>query len=152
MSHHALISFNEIVERLTLWVRQSAWLNTIPSKAKRPRRETKSNAMPSLIGGAYLIEILFEVGPAKPMGMGGSIGIDEIDLAAWMSNQNVQLTPWEAQTVRRLSHEYAAMLSASSEPNTPAPWSDAKMLTDEMREKISNAMSDWSNRINTKTR
>jgi hypothetical protein len=44
------------------------------------------------------------------------------------------------------------MLSASSEPNTPAPWSNVEIITDEMREKISNAMSDWSNRINTKTR
>ena len=108
--------------------------------------------MPPLTGGAYLIEILFEVGPSKPVGMGGSVGIDEIDLAAWMSNQNVQLTPWEAQTIRRLSHEYAAMLSISSEPNTPAPWSSPQAITDEMREKISNAMSDWGNRINTKTR
>jgi hypothetical protein len=108
--------------------------------------------MPPVLGGAYLIEILFEVGPAKPMGMGGNIAIDEIDLAAWMSNQNVQLTPWEARTIRTLSHEYAAMLSAGSEPNTPAPWSNVEIITDEMREKISNAMSDWSNRINTKTR
>jgi hypothetical protein len=108
--------------------------------------------MPPVLGGAYLLEILFEVGPAKPIGMGGNIAIDEIDLAAWMSNQNVQLTPWEARTIRTLSHEYAAMLSAGSEPNTPAPWSNVEIITDEMREKISNAMSDWSNRINTKTR
>lgn len=108
--------------------------------------------MPPVLGGAYLIEILFEVGPAKPMGMGGNMAIDEVDLAAWMSNQCVTLTPWEAQTVRRLSHEYAAMLSVASEPNTPAPWSNVEIMTDEMREKISNAMSDWSNRINTKTR
>jgi hypothetical protein len=108
--------------------------------------------MPQLIGGAYLVEILFEVGPAKPLGMGGSVAIDEIDLAAWMSNQNVRLTPWEAQAVKHLSREYAGMLSASAEPNTPAPWSDNKMLTEEMREKISNAMSNWSNRINIKTR
>jgi hypothetical protein len=104
-----------------------------------------------VLGGAYLIEILYEVGPAKPIGMGGNVAIDEIDLAAWMSNQCVTLTPWEAKTIRRLSQEYAAMLSVASEPDTPAPWLDPEILTAERRDKISKAMSDWANRINTKT-
>lgn len=108
--------------------------------------------MPPVLGGAYLIEILYEVGPAKPIGMGGNVAIDEIDLAAWMSNQCVTLTPWEAKTIRRLSQEYAAMLSVASEPDTPAPWIDPEIMTAERREKISKAMSDWANRINTKTR
>jgi hypothetical protein len=107
--------------------------------------------MPPVLGGAYLIEILYEVGPAKPIGMGGNVAIDEIDLAAWMSNQCVTLTPWEAKTIRRLSQEYAAMLSVASEPDTPAPWLDPEILTAERRDKISKAMSDWANRINTQT-
>ena len=151
MSQTAQTSFAQTIEQLTLFVKQAAWLNTIPSKAKRPRRETKSDAMPPLLGGAYLVEILFEVGPAKPIGMGGNIAIDEVDLAAWMSNQCVTLTPWEAKTVRQLSREYAAMLSEAIEPNTPAPWVDPAMMTPERRDKISKAMSDWANRINTKT-
>jgi hypothetical protein len=144
--------FAQTIEQLTLFVKQAAWLNTIPSKAKRPRRETKSDVMPPVLGGAYLIEILFEVGPAKPVGMGGNAAIDEVDLAAWMSNQGVTLTPWEAKTVRQLSREYAAMLSQAVEPNTPPPWVDPAIMTPERREKISKAMSDWANLINTKTR
>jgi hypothetical protein len=108
--------------------------------------------MPPVLGGAYLIEILFEVGPAKPTGMGSNAAIDEVDLAAWMSNQGVTLTPWEAKTVRKLSREYAAMLSEAVEPNTPPPWVDPAIMTAERRENISNAMSDWANLINTKTR
>lgn len=151
MSLTAQISFAQTIEQLTLFVKQAAWLNTIPSKAKRPRRETKSDAMPPLLGGAYLIEILFEVGPAKPLGMGGNVSIDEVDLAAWMANQCVTLTPWEAKTIRQLSREYAAMLSEAIEPNAPPPWVDPEIMTAERREKISKAMSDWANRINTKT-
>lgn len=107
--------------------------------------------MPPLLGCAYLVEILFEVGPAKPLGMGGNVAIDEVDLAAWMSNQCVKLKPWEAKTIRRLSQEYAAMLAEAAEPTTPAPWSDPTFMTQERRDKISKAMSDWANRINTKT-
>ena len=151
MSQTAQTSFAQTIEQLTLFVKQAAWLNTIPSKAKRPRRETKSDTMPPLLGGAYLVEILFEVGPAKPIGMGGNTAIDEVDLAAWMSNQGVTLMPWEAKTVRQLSREYAAMLSEAVEPNTPAPWHDPIVMTPERRDKISKAMSDWANRINTKT-
>lgn len=151
MSQTAQTSFAQTIEQLTLFVKQAAWLNTIPSKAKRPRRETKSDAMPPLLGGAYLVEILFEVGPAKPIGMGGSVAIDEVDLAAWMANQCVTLTPWEAKAVRQLSREYAAMLAEAAEPNTPPPWLDPAIMTAERREKISKAMSDWANRINIKT-
>lgn len=108
--------------------------------------------MPNLGDGAYLVEILFEVGPSKPTGMGGHRPIDDLDLAAWMSNQNVRLSPWEARTVRQISREYAAMLSEAVEPNTPPPWVDAKAMDEERRAKIAKAMSDWANRINSKTR
>lgn len=108
--------------------------------------------MPNVGDGAYLVEILFEVGPSKPTGMGGHRPIDDLDLAAWMSNQNVRLSPWEARTVRQISREYAAMLSEAVEPNTPPPWVDVKAMDEERRAKIANAMSDWANRINSKTR
>lgn len=108
--------------------------------------------MPPLGAGAYLIEILFEIGPAKPGGFGGSIGIDEVDLSSWMANQNVKLTPWEAKAIRQLSREYAAMLTEAVEPNTPPPWVDPNLITQEHRQKIANAMSDWADAINAKTR
>lgn len=108
--------------------------------------------MPPLGAGAYLIEILFEIGPAKPSGFGGSSAIDEVDLASWMANQNVKLTPWEAKAIRQLSREYAAMLADAVEPNTPPPWVNPNLITQEHRQKIANAMSDWADAINSKTR
>lgn len=108
--------------------------------------------MPPLGAGAYLIEILFEVGPSRPTGMGGHRPIDELDLAAWMSNQNVKLNPWEARSIRQLSREYAAMLAEAVEPNVPPPWVDPNLMTPERREKIAQAMMDWANNINVKTR
>lgn len=108
--------------------------------------------MPPLGAGAYLVEILFEVGPSRPTGMGGHTPISDLELAAWMANQHVSLNPWEAKTVRQLSREYAAMLSEAVEPNTPPPWVDPNIMTEERRAKIAKAMSDWANAINVKTR
>lgn len=108
--------------------------------------------MPRIAAGSYLIEILFEIGPAKPAGMSSQIGIDEVDLAAWMANQNVKLKPWECKAIRQLSREYAAMLVEAAEPNCPPPWADKAMFTDEHRAKIASAMSSWADRINSKTR
>lgn len=145
--------FAQTIEQLTLFVRHAAWLNTIPSKAKRPRRETASDAMPPIEAGAHLIEILFEVGPAKASGMGQQVGIDEIDLIAWQYNQDIALTPWEAKAIRTLSKEYAYMLGQASEANCPPPWLDPAIMTDERRQKIADAMSSWADNINAgKTR
>ena len=145
--------FAQTIEQLTTFVKHAAWLNTIPSKAKRPRRETKSDAMPRIEAGAHLLEILFEVGPAKPSGMGGQIGIDEVDLVAWQYNQGISLTPWEAKAVRTLSKEYAYMLSQASDAHCPPPWVDPYILTYEQQQKISEAMASWADNINAgKTR
>jgi hypothetical protein len=140
--------FAQTIEQLTLFVKQAAWLNTIPSKAKRPRRETKSDAMPQIEAGAHLLEILFEVGPSKSSGMGAQTGIDEIDLVAWQYNQGISLTPWEAKAVRTLSKEYAHMLGQASDATCPPPWVDQSIMTYERRQKIADAMSSWADSFN----
>lgn len=130
-------------------MKQSAWLNTVPEKAKRPRRETRPNApMPPLGAEAYLIEILFEIGPTKPAGMGGQIGIDETDLVAWQQNQRANLKPWECRTIRLLSREYAGMLFEASKPDCPQPFVAKLKLSDEQRAKISEAMGSWADKLN----
>jgi len=148
LSGTALTFFAQTIEQLTVFVKHAAWLNTIPSKAKRPRRETKSDAMPHVEAGTHLLEILFEVGPAKPSGMGGQVGIDEIDLVAWQYNQGVNLTPWEAKTIRNLSKDYAYMLGQASDAHFPPPWVDPNIMTEDRRTKIAEAMSSWADSFN----
>ena len=109
--------------------------------------------MPPIEAGAHLLEILFEVGPTKTSGMGGQVGIDEIDLVAWQYNQSIDLTPWEAKAVRILSKEYAYMLGQASEVSCPPPWVDPSIMTDQRRQKIADAMSSWADKMNAgKTR
>lgn len=129
-------------------MKQAAWLNTVPEKQKRSRRETKATDMPPVEAGGYLLEILFEVGPTKPAGMAGQVGIDEIDLLAWQTNQDIRLTGWEARTIRLMSREYAAMLVEASDPNCPAPWAAKVAITEDQKDRISDAMSAWADNLN----
>lgn len=144
----ALTFFTSLTKQLTLLVRQTAWLNAIPEKSKRPRRETTSRELPPIEGGGYLIDILFEIGPIKPAGMGAQIGIEETDLLAWQQNQQVALYPWEAKLIRLLSREYAAMAMEARDPLCSAPYIGNGELTEQQRKKISSAMSNWANKIN----
>ena len=104
--------------------------------------------MPPIKAGGYLLEVLFEVGPTKPAGMAGQVGIDEIDLMAWQTNQGIGLTGWEARTIRLLSREYASMLVEASDPQCPPPWVATVAITEDQRDKISDAMSAWADRLN----
>lgn len=104
--------------------------------------------MPPLEAGGYLVELLFEIGPVKPAGMAGVTAIDESDVAAWQRNQGLELTAWEARTLRLLSREYAAMLATAVDIHCPPPWVPEKLISDEKREKIAEAMSNWADRVN----
>jgi hypothetical protein len=53
----------------------------------------------------YLTDWLFEIGPSAPAGMSDA-PIDFRHMAAWTGLMGVDLTPWEARTLRRLSRAY----------------------------------------------
>ena len=140
--------FAEIERELSVFVKQSAWLNTVPTKQKQPRRVTRGDTLPPLTHGAYLVEILFEIGPVKSGGMGGAVSLDEQDIYAWQVNQGIELTGWEARTIRTLSREYAFMLSEASEPTCPPPYVPQEFIDAEKRRKIADAMTGWADKLN----
>lgn len=107
-----------------------------------------SASLPPVHAGHYLIAILFDVGPVKPMPMSAPVAIEEIDLFAYQANRAMSLTPWEAGIIRELSREYAAMLSQASAANCPAPYFSPKALDDERRQKIAKGMIDFANKLN----
>lgn len=109
---------------------------------------TRGDNLPPLTYGAYLIQILFEIGPVKPAGMGGTVAIDEHDLYAWQYNQGVDLTAWEARTIRNLSREYSYMLSQASDAACPPPWVPEEFINSEKRKKIADAMANWADKLN----
>lgn len=69
----------------------------------------------------YLIEYLFEVGPTVSAGMGPSI-IGWRDLQAWQDLVGIDLLPWEARIIRRLSADYLSQSLKAEKPDCPAPY------------------------------
>lgn len=72
-------------------------------------------------------------------GMSGApLGHSEI--AAWQSNTGIELTAWEARTLRRLSCEYLSTSQDASEPDFPAPYVE-QAATPEQRALIAQRVS-----------
>jgi len=122
---------------LSLFVRQSAWLNATPERPKNDksdkprlsRRESLKNEpdMPPVEGAGYLLEYLWEIGPAVSTGIGAG-PVSHEELLAWQSNTGIELSAWEARTLRRLSCDYLSESHAAEKRDAKAPWrpADAK--------------------------
>lgn len=65
----------------------------------------------------HLIEYLFEIGPSK----GGEI-LPHSEIESWQSNTGIDLSAWEARTIRVLSSEYLKQQQTSKAPDCPAPY------------------------------
>lgn len=69
----------------------------------------------------YLTTWLMEIGPVVAAGMGvGPIGWR--DIAAWQDVTGIELTPWEATLLRRLSGDFAVMSREAESMDCPAPY------------------------------
>ena len=148
MSLIAQTSFAETIETLSVYVKQLAWLNTIPEKEKRPRRDTVGGDLPPITAGVYLIELLFEIGPAQPLAMSSPVAISELEIAAWQKNRGISLSAWEAGTIRRLSQDYASALAKAGQASCPPFYMSPERMTEDRRAKISKAMSSWADKVN----
>lgn len=81
--------------------------------------------MPSVEGVGYLIDFLWRVGPTMDSGM-GRLPLSESELAAWQFNSGVRLSPWEAESLRRLSREYLGQSQQAEKHDCPAPYGIAQ--------------------------
>ena len=79
--------------------------------------------MPSIDCG-YLVSYLFEIGPTMAAGMGsGPITHGEIE--SWQRITGIDLNPWDARTLRRLSIDYLSESQKATQMDCPAPWEQA---------------------------
>jgi hypothetical protein len=69
----------------------------------------------------YLVDYLMEVGPTMPGGFGPA-PLSYSELRAWQDTMGIQLTPWEAQTLRRLSTTWIVSSRAAEAPDCPPPY------------------------------
>ncbi len=69
----------------------------------------------------HIIDRLIEIGLTEAAGMAaGPLSWQEID--AWCNRTGVDLPPWEARLIRRLSSEYLSESRKAEDENCPPPW------------------------------
>jgi len=73
--------------------------------------------MPSLPGGHYLLDYLFELGPTK-----GEHPLDGSELVAWERLLGIEWQPYESRLLLRMSRAYLAEMHNASKPDAPPPW------------------------------
>ena len=69
-----------------------------------------------------MVDYLWDAGPCMTGGMGKS-PLTHSEIKAWQDNTGIELTAWEAQTLRRLSNAFVAESEDAKAPDCPAPWS-----------------------------
>ena len=100
--------------------------------------------MPPLNEGGYLVNYLFELGPAVAT-MGGQGPITDLDLQAWQRNQGIDLTPWECRTIRTLSKDYCDQAADSTHPHCIAPWLSQSQISAQQAEAAWDRMEAMAN-------
>lgn len=83
----------------------------------------------------HLILYLWELGPILADGM-GSKPISHAELLAWSELTGIELQPWEARFIIRLSQDYLMESRRAEKPDCPSPWITAA-VTQEQRDAVS---------------
>ena len=115
-----------------------AWLNATPKPAPGTKRAENAAKLPKISRAEQMkkdkipvrlppnpvpaiTEKLMELGLSEAAGMGAApLSWKEID--AWCNRTAVDVPPWEARLIRRLSVEYVAESRRAEDENYPSPW------------------------------
>lgn len=98
-----------------------------PSRREEMLARKVEVEMPPLDCGHHLLGYLYEFGPAMAGGMGAA-PVTFAEMAAWQLATGVDLEPWEARLLRRLSSDYVAESHQASKPDRPPPWGESAPL------------------------
>jgi hypothetical protein len=69
----------------------------------------------------HIIDRLIEIGLTEAAGM-GAVPVSWREINAWCERTRVDLLPWEARLIRRLSADYLAMSRKAESETCPPPW------------------------------
>lgn len=79
----------------------------------------------------YLTNWLFEIGPVE-----GDGPISWQAMAAWEGVSGIELDPWEARTIRRLSAEYLSEYHQAKRRDRPAPYGEEQLSGDRVADQF----------------
>lgn len=117
-----------------------AWLNATPkpptgvkqpvnapapvSRAARMKADGIDPQMP-LNPAPHFIDRLVEIGLTESTGM-GNVPLSWASIHWWQVVTSIELSPWEARLIRKLSVEYLAESRRAEDAGCPAPWQTAR--------------------------
>lgn len=107
-------------------MRHLAWLDASPKGQKKSRRyyfsqDDASNYinMPDVAGLTHIVHLFLEIiGPY----MGGLEALSMSEIKAWSELSGVELTPWEAVTIRNMSRAYVVQFNRSNDSMEAPPY------------------------------
>lgn len=83
---------------------------------------------PELHAGAYLVQILFKIGPART-----DAPIDELSIEAYEKRRGLEIEPWEAEALVLMSKAYLGEVHAAQKYYAVPPWPAAEKMWDYVR-------------------
>lgn len=129
---------------MSLYVRQHAWLNAVPERAKNDKSETPrltrlekmrqdrrdpdfEPVMPEVQAG-HLLLYLFEIGPVMTVG-GYPAPVSHQEIESWQRLTGIELQPWEVRYFHRLSSVYMGEMTRAEKLNAKEPSLEVGMTT-----------------------
>lgn len=76
--------------------------------------------MPELSSGEHMVSWLFRIGPGKKDGP-----LEAGDLRDWEHLLGIEWTPWQAETLYRMSQAYVSEMHAAQKHDAVPPWKPA---------------------------
>lgn len=125
-------------DELSLYVRQLAWLNAKPERRKvSDKTEPRTRLEEIRAGGGtvdlppnparHIVDWLMEIGPAVATGT-GEAAIGYRDIAAFQEVNGVEILPWEASLLRRLSRDFINQAADARKADCPPPYMDQEAV------------------------
>lgn len=102
-----------------LWAATHAWI--FAPRKDGARRTCEPDELPPLTCFEYLAEWFLSTGVFTPGGLGAA-PLTWAEIEAWARSLARELSPFEAQALRRMSEEYCSMLHRVSDGDAPPPY------------------------------
>ena len=149
--------YSGIIEELTLYARQLAWVRSIPiakqeksvansdkqTELTRAEKIQKNGGRPLLpdVGDAeYVITYWQDLGMVE-MGAMGPIPLSAREILSWQECTGVELSAWEYRAIKQMSQSYLMQAKESEKPECEPPYGDPVNEFDStiVSKKVSNA-------------
>lgn len=87
----------------------------------------------------YMVDYLFSAG-LSISGINGDSPLTHQEILAWRKNMQIDICPWEANTLREMSRHYLAQMIKSDKYDAPPPW--IPEINEEKGKKVANKVKD----------